>query len=143
MYQPRHFVPWEYLPDLSTSVTWDTLPKAQRDLLDDHLLETCDDIRDILAVPCSINSYGFGGPREYCGYRPKECKIGAPRSYHRRGMAADLHPHNMTADVARSHIKRAIAMGLLPYLGGVELDVNWLHADTRPRVQGRVLWFKP
>lgn len=143
MYQPRHFAPWEYLPDLSTSITWDTLAPELRKLLDDRLLETCDDIREILAVPCTINTYGYGGPLEYCGYRPASCGIGAPRSYHRKGMAADLHPHNMTAEVARSHIRAAVAAGKLPHLGGVELDVSWVHADTRPRVNGGVLWFKP
>ena len=141
MYQPRHFEPHELLPGLTVDTTWGTLPQAQRDLLDDRLLESIDGIRDILGVPCVCNNYATGGNRKWSGYRSKACTIGAPRSQHRKGKAADLLPEGMTAEVARSHIKRAIAMGLLPHIGGIETGVSWLHIDTRDKINGKVVYF--
>lgn len=120
------------------------LPKGFDDVsvLDPKLLVLIDAVRDLLAVPCTINDWYKGGTRQWCGYRSSECTIGAPKSQHRLGKAADLHPEGMSAEVARSKIKAAVAKGLLPELGGVELGVSWLHVDIRPRVNGKVLWFK-
>lgn len=141
VYLPRHFQPHELLPGLSGLETWDTLNPVKRALLADSLLETCDDVREILGVPCSVNNYATGGDRQWCGYRSPECKIGAPKSQHRLGRAADLHPQGMTADEARARIRVAVLAGHLRYLGGIETGVPWLHIDCRPRVDGKVLEF--
>lgn len=140
-YQPSHFAPHELLPGLSGVETWATLDPNLRALLSDALLETCDEVRDLLGVPCGINDYAMHGARQWCGYRSPECKIGAPKSFHRLGMAADLHPHGMTADEARRRIREAVADGKLPYLGGIETGVSWLHIDVRPRKNGKVVEF--
>jgi len=140
-YLPRHFAPHELLPGLSGLETWATLDPVQRAKLADSLLETCDDVRDLLGVPCTVNDYATGGDRQWCGYRSPACTIGAPKSQHRLGRAADLHPVGMTADQARDKIRQAVASGHLPYLGGIELGVSWLHIDVRPRVDGKVLEF--
>ena len=141
MYQVRHFAPHELLPGLSGGETWATLAPELRAKLDDRLLETCDDVRDLLGTPCTINDYARGGTRQWCGLRTPECTVGAPKSQHRLGCAADLHPAGMTAEMARTIVRNAVAAGKLPHLGGVELDVSWLHIDVRPRVGGKVLWF--
>lgn len=143
MYQPRHFAPHELLPDLTGDETWQTLDLDLRAKLDDRLLETCDDVRDLLGTPCTINTYARGGLRVWCGLRTPECKIGAPKSQHRLGRAADIHPRGMDAEMARTIVRNAVAAGRLPHLGGVELDVSWLHIDVRPRVGGKVKWFRP
>ena len=140
-YKVRHFQPHELLPGLSGDETWESLDPELRARLDDRLLETCDDVRDLLGTPCTINDYAVGGTRKWCGLRTPECKIGAPKSQHRKGMAADLHPRGLSAEMAREIVRNAVAAGKLPHLGGVELDVSWLHLDTRPRVGGKVLWF--
>ena len=120
------------------------LPKGVTDtsLLDPKLLQLIDEIRELLGVPCTINDYATGGTRQWCGLRTAACTIGAPKSKHRTGQAADLHPEGMTAEKARAIIKKAVSEGKLKNLGGVELDVSWVHCDTRPRVNGKVLWFK-
>jgi len=110
-------------------------------VLDPNLLTLIDAVRELLGVPCKINNWHKGGGRQWCGYRSSECTIGAPKSQHRKGKAADLHPEGMSAEDARAKVKEAVAYGLLPELGGVELGVSWLHLDTRPRVNGKVLWF--
>lgn len=119
------------------------LPKGVTDtsLLDPRLLQLIDEVREILGVPCTINNYAQGGTRQWCGLRTAECTIGAPKSQHRLGRAADIHPVGMTAEDARKKIKEALAAGKLKNLGGVENAVSWLHVDVRPRVKGKVVWF--
>ena len=119
---------------------WDELlPPGFEDhsVIDKNLLILIDQIRELLGVPCTINANG----RTLCGYRPKNCKIGAPKSMHKLGKAADLHPIGMSAEDARILIRKAVDAGGLPLLGGVELGVSWLHVDCRPRVNGKVLYF--
>lgn len=142
MYQVRHFAPHELLPGLSGDETWASLAPEIRAKLDDRLLETCDDVRDLLGTPCTINDYARGGKRQWCGLRTPECTIGVPKSQHRLGRAADLHPRGMDAEMARTIVRNAVAAGKLPHLGGVELGVSWLHIDVRPRVGGKVKWFR-
>lgn len=141
IYRPRHFEPHELIPGLSGVETWAALDPNLRALLSDALLETCDEVRELLGVPCAVNDYATGGCRQWCGYRPPECLIGAPRSFHRLGMAADLHPIGMSADDARARIREAVDAGRIPHLGGVETGVSWLHIDVRPRRNGRVVEF--
>lgn len=119
------------------------LPKGVTDtsLLDPKLLQLVDEIRELLGVPCTINNYASGGTRQWCGLRTPACTIGAPKSQHRLGKAADMHPIGMTAEEARTKIKEALAAGKLKNLGGVENAVSWLHIDCRPRVNGKVVWF--
>lgn len=119
---------------------WDELlPPGFEDttVIDPNLLILIDQIRELLDVPCTINS----GSRTLCGYRPKDCKIGAPKSMHKLGKAADLHPIGMSAEDGRTLIRKAVDAGGLPLLGGIELGVSWIHADCRPRVNGKVLYF--
>lgn len=141
MYSPRHFAPHELLPGLSGDETWETLDPTLRAKLDDNLLETCDAVRELLGTPCSINDYARGGERQWCGLRTPACTIGATKSQHREGKAADLHPSGVSAEMARTIVRNAVAAGKLLHLGGVELDVSWLHIDVRPRISGKVLWF--
>lgn len=119
------------------------LPKGVTDtsLLDPKLLQLIDEIRELLGVPCTINDYASGGTRQWCGLRTPACTIGAPKSQHRLGKAADMHPIGMTAEQARVKVKKAVAEGKLKNLGGVEDGVSWLHVDVRPRVKGQVKWF--
>lgn len=110
-------------------------------LLDPKLLQLIDEVREILGVPCSINNYSSGGKRQWCGLRTAACTLGASKSQHRLGRAADLHPIGMTAEEARAIIKKAVSEGKLKNLGGVENSVSWVHVDCRPRINGKVKWF--
>jgi uncharacterized protein YcbK (DUF882 family) len=131
MYQLKHFQPSEFLPEGHDDLS----------VMDERLLETCDDVRDLLGTPCSINTWNFGGDREWCGFRTPDCTIGAAHSQHRLGKAADLHPVGMDANTARAKIREAVAAGQLPHLGGMELGVSWVHVDVRDRVGGKVVEF--
>lgn len=126
-YQPKHFKASEFLPDGYTDLS----------VMDDRILELADQVRELLGVPCTINANG----RSLCGFRPKDCKIGAPKSQHKLGKAVDLHPIGMTAEDGRRLIRKAVDAGGLVNLGGVELGVSWIHIDCRDRVDGKVLYF--
>jgi len=123
----KYFKAEELLPDGYTDTS----------VLDPKLLILIDQVRELLGVPCTINS----GSRNYCGWRPENCTVGSPHSQHKLGRAADLHPIGMSAEDARTLIRKAVQAGMLPLLGAVELDVSWLHCDCRPRINGGVLWF--
>lgn len=126
-YIPKHFKPQEFLPNENYDLS----------VMDDRILELADLVRELLGVPCTINANG----RTLCGFRPKDCKIGAPKSQHKLGKAVDLHPIGMTADDGRTIIRKAVDAGGLVNLGGVELGVNWIHIDCRDRINGKVLYF--
>lgn len=126
-YQLRHFKESEFLPKGLYDIS----------VMDPKILKLADDVRDLLGVPCTINANG----RNWCGYRTEDCPVGAPHSQHKQGRAVDLHPAGMSAEDARTLIRKAVAEGLLPELGAVEEGVSWLHCDTRPKVNGKVLWF--
>lgn len=128
MYESKHFKASELLPHGYSDIS----------VMDPLLLETIDEAREILGVPCTVNADG----RQFCGWRPQNCSVGAPKSQHKLGKAADLHPKGMTAEEARKKIREAVAQGKLRHLGGMELDVSWLHLDVRPRVGGKVLEFR-
>src|ERR1035437_7264895 len=114
MYQLKHFQPSEFLPEGHDDLS----------VIDERLLETCDDVRDLLGTPCSINTRNFGGDREWCGFRTPDCTIGAAHSPHRLGEAADLHPVGMDANTARAKIREAVAAGQLPHLGGKVVEFH-------------------
>ena len=126
-YQPKHFKASEFLP------------KGYIDLsvMDDDILEVADQIRELLGVPCTINAAG----RQYCGWRPQDCPIGAPKSMHKLGRAVDIHPIGMSAEDARKMILKACELGAIPKLGRMEADVSWVHADTGNRKDGKVYLF--
>ena len=126
-YIPKHFKASEFLPDDNYDLS----------VMDDRILELADQVRELLGVPCTINANG----RSLCGFRPKDCKIGAPKSQHKLGKAVDLHPIGMTAEDGRRLIRKAVDAGGLVNLGGVELGVSWIHIDCRDRVNGKVLYF--
>lgn len=171
MYKPRHFAPWELLPDCSGDETWESLDPVLRAELDDHMLETADGVRDLLGA-FTVNNYKLGGSRHYCGLRDKRCPQYSATSQHTKGKAFDGHfkvidqaraaavsvakaakktqreqgdaglaAAIQMADVLREKIRDAVAAGKLPYLGRIELGVSWIHCDTAPRRNGKVVEF--
>ena len=130
-YVSKHFEDWELLPESETDIS----------LIDEKLLMTIDEARDILGVPCTINNYKTGGTRQWCGLRTEACTEGAPKSMHREGKAADLHPEGIAAEDARQILLKASEEGKLQYLGRMEANVDWVHVDLGNRVDGKVHLF--
>ena len=82
MYKCKNFKLYELLPKeiyKDEEYGWE--------LLDEKLKITINIVRDILGVPLICNNWYWGGSRNWCGYRPIDCKIGAKMSAHKKGMA--------------------------------------------------------
>ena len=143
-----HFQPWEVAPGLIRSIAWGS-PQANALQIDQRILDTADEVRDLLGVACLINDYALGGMRSFCGIRTPACPKYSPGSWHsitatRPCGAVDLHPQGMNADDARSLIRKAVGMGALPHLGGLEINITWVHVDIRPRnADGSLVEFGP
>lgn len=116
-YRPLHFEPHELLPDLTGLETWETLDPVLRADLDDRMLETADEYRDLVwewwHEYTYINDYATGGARVASGYRGPRCKVGKPFSQHRKGKAFDAH-HHMIDGARRVAVSTALKAGLTP-----------------------------
>lgn len=142
-YQPKHFAPHELLPGMSGLETWATLDPNERAKLRDKGLILLDKVTELLyrygAKAVTINNYHWKGDRQWSGWRSPTCGVGATLSRHRKGDGFDLHCRELSADKMRLIVK--MHLDELPELGGIELDVEWLHIDARDRVGGKVLQF--
>lgn len=98
--------------------------------IDPRLIITADSLREIFG-PMIINDWMFGGSFRYRGFRSALDLDAppAPFSQHRFGRAFDSHFKNATVQEVRKYILANPAK--FPHIRGLELDVNWLHCDTR------------
>lgn len=126
MYKCKNFKLYELLPKeiyKDEEYGWE--------LLDEKLKITINIVRDILGVPLICNNWYWGGSRNWCGYRPIDCKIGAKMSAHKKGMAVDLISTKMSAHDMREKIKAN--KDKLPYNIRLEKwdsngnETTWLH----------------
>lgn len=128
MYKSKYFKDSELLPKGFTDIT----------VMSEKILMMADEVRELVGHPLTVNADG----RNWCGYRTPDCKIGVSKSQHKLGNAVDLHCDSLTADEIREEIKKSISVGGLKWIGGIELDCSWVHIDCRPRINGKVLYFK-
>jgi hypothetical protein len=113
-------------------------------LLDERLLKTIDILRDQFG-PMTINDWYLpNGSTHYRGFRSPGCSVGADLSQHRFGRAADIIPRDVSAKDIRDDIINQQNIPDFKYIGGLEMDVLWLHVDVRARdAQGNIRLFYP
>lgn len=114
-------------------------------LIDDRLIETIDSIREILDVPLICNNWHWGGNRKQCGFRSKQCNIGAERSFHKRGLAVDLISTQMSAKDMRDKLEKY--QDTLPYPIRIEKwdcngEISWLHVDLGDTKGNKIYFFR-
>lgn len=102
-------------------------------LFDVRFLENLDELAIQLGVPLVINNWKIGGPRQWSGLRIHGCPYFSQTSQHTYGRAADPLINGkvslVEADAAREKIaSREI---ILPHPCTFEVNVGWLHMDTR------------
>jgi hypothetical protein len=90
-----HFQPWEVAPGLIRAIAWGDL-QANALRIDQRILDTADEVRDLIGEPAEINNYATGGTRRFCGIRTTACPQYSPTSRHsitadRSCDAVDLH----------------------------------------------------
>jgi len=93
--------------------------------------------------PMTLNDWYWGGRFNLRGYRPPECTIGASKSMHKQGKAADFTIKGMTAEqvrkVIRANAEELMALGLTR----MEKDVSWVHIDLKETELNFIYEFKP
>jgi hypothetical protein len=106
-------------------------------LIDSGLVYTLNCLRHEFG-PITINNWHIGGPREWSGLRTPDSPYYSPGSYHSCGQAADCLFSNAEVSYVRLCI---LKLDKYPLIGGIELDVPWLHVDVRQRVGGKIVTF--
>jgi hypothetical protein len=77
-----------------------------------------------------VNANGSQRIHNYCGWRPKDCKIGAANSAHKQGMAHDLHICNL--NVLREWIANNNDSLKITRMEAAEFTPTWCHIDIIP-----------
>ena len=133
MYIPEHFGIQELVPkDLHAKYKSRGFAFMFQVLFDNRLLELIDRIRNQFG-PMTANDWSWGGTNQYRGFRPPECSIGAKLSQHRFGRAVDLIPKDCTSSQIRKEIIANQNSSDWKDIGGLEMDISWLHVDVRSR----------
>lgn len=138
IYIPKHF-------DVKELVTPDLYKKYGENCLQffcPYALATLDQLREKFG-PATVNDWAWGGGYTESGLRSFDFGGILNRSLHKFGKAFDVKFKNHTAEEVRQYIINN--PDEFPYIVGLELDVSWLHFDTRNRKgnKGRLFLFKP
>lgn len=136
MYKCKHFIIQELVPPH----VYEERGEKAWELFDDRLLQTIDAIRDHFGVSCTINNWKWGGDRKWSGLRTVESPYYSPYSQHTFGRAADVLVDGLDAERVRQEILKH-REEKFPFITAMELDVSWLHIDTRNHAPVKV--FKP
>lgn len=128
-YRPQHFILQEYVPP-SIFHQWG---ETAWEFLDERLLIMDDLIREKFGPviintwhsPALIKKYGL---REWSGLRTPASPYYSPTSQH-CGRASDKLLVRTPVEAARQYILSNPYE--FPLIGGIELQVDWLHTDVR------------
>ena len=126
MYKCKYFSLKELLPKRFYEENYPHYGDKLWLIFDRRGLETIDSLRETYGK-MFVNNWPWGGPLQYCGYRPPDCDVGSWLSQHRFGRAFDLHPLEASVE----EIRNDILSGKWPLIRGLELYVSWLHIDFR------------
>ena len=136
MYKCKHFLIEELVPP---QVFKDRGQKAWQ-LLDDRMLMTIDRLREKYGS-MTINSWKWGGDREWSGLRTSDSPYYSKYSQHSFGKAFDIIFKNVTAEKVRQDILANPDKFEFEYINSLELGVSWLHIDSRN--SNRIFAFRP
>lgn len=126
MYRCQYFAIHELVPRAVAFARGE----AAWELLDDRLLITSDRLRQRFGK-MTVNNYHWGGDREWSGLRTPVSPYFSQYSQHTFGRAADCLFADATADEVRADILAHPELPAFELIGGIELDVSWLHFDVR------------
>lgn len=128
----QELVPLQLYNALHEDVLWN--------LIDDRLIETIDKLKEKFGKgSIVINSYYWSGDRTWSGLRTKSSPYYSPTSMHSVGKAVDCLFSGYDVQKVRQYILEN--PDEFPYIGGIELDVSWLHLDVRDRRDGKIITF--
>ena len=136
-YVPKHFKFYELVPH----EIYLEFGEGSRFLFDDRILRTADQIREFFNKPVVCNNWYWGGRKNFRGFRPADCTIGALFSQHKFGRALDLTINGVTSVQARDIIMNHQAQ--FPYITRIEDNVPWLHIDCANVHHNGIHLFQP
>ena len=143
IYIPKHFNISELTPpEMGSIIKRKGDEWAFSTLFDERLLITADFIRDMFGVMI-VNDWADGGSFRYRGFRPGDCDVGAEYSQHRFGRGLDLIPLEKSVYKIREEILNYPDSPRFKLIGGLEMNIPWLHIDVRARKDGNILLFNP
>lgn len=135
---------WFEIEELVPPDVFDQRGEKSWELLDVHALETLDRLREYFQVPITINNWHIGGFYSQSGFRHPTSRIGSGLSQHRFGRAFDCKFKGLLSDDVRSVILQYPEDPAFEYITAIELDVPWLHFDTRNHGRfDKIMTFKP
>lgn len=141
MYQCKRFEIYELIPkelyDMLGQNSW-----LAWSMFDENLLRGIDWLADRYSPkdPVTINNWYWGGAFNQSGLRTVGSEYYSPTSQHSIGKAADLKFKTITADEIREDLRQ---LKYVPLITRVELDVDWLHVDTKHAGKNEIYFFKP
>jgi len=135
-YKPKHFI----LQELIGKETWLKYGKKAWEFLDPRALYSIDGVWELMNQDTRrsvyINTWYWNGDRQWSGFRPCTCSIGADNSPHRRGCAYDLIVEGMEAEYVRNLVLKYQYIDYqLKYITAMEHKkdgkiIDWTHLQT-------------
>lgn len=112
-------------------------------LIDPKVIEINQLLRNIYG-PAILNTWWYPDvpdPREYAGWRPKDCIVGAKKSTHKDGKASDLIFATVSAEEVRKSIKDQGITFFNMGIRRIENDVLWFHWDLKSAAGQKTIKF--
>jgi len=116
--------------ELVPPVVYSSRGEKAWELLDVNLLVTLDMLRKRYGG-VTVNNWFWGGDRQWSGLRTASSPYFSPYSQHTFGRAADCIFKNVSAEEVRQDIQANLDDPTFRYVRSIELEVSWLHFDTR------------
>jgi len=114
-------------------------------LINPRLVDTCQALRDQVQTGITINDWHRGGNFKFSGLRPLDSTVGAKRSMHKTGKAADLKFTGLTAEKVYYHILNN--QDKYPYIirmESIDYTPSWIHIECDyDKRAGQIAIFNP
>lgn len=121
----------EYIPEELYKKYAATKPQYLIGMLDKRLIDVDQFLRDRFGK-VSINTWFYGGSRNWSGVRTPDSPYYSATSQHTYGRASDKIFDDVTAEEVRADIKKNFVSLYKPLgLSCFEDNVSWVHSDVR------------
>lgn len=129
IFVPSYFELYELVPKL---IYYQYFAHQQKlwGIFDDRVLRTIHNLR-LRYGRMVMNTWYWGGRHSERGWRHFNTDTGAALSQHKFGRAADVVPHEVSAEQIRQDILADPWHPDFEYITCIEMDTSWLHADVR------------
>jgi len=129
IYQPKNFILEELIPNYMFD-KWKDIQSKVWQCFDYKALWTLQRLRDRYGR-MRMNNWQWGGPNIHKGYRPPDYKGLSYLSMHKWFRAFDPTPLDESVEVIRQTILDDPYCEDFQYITCIEMNVSWLHFDTR------------